>query len=228
MGVMRLGHVSLRVMNTAEAVEHYEKVVGMKETHRDADGNRYLKCWDEWDKYSLILTPSDRAGMNYMAYKVQHDSDLDTIAARIKARSVEVKNLPAGAMQDCGRAIQFNLPSGHEMRLFAEKECVGTAVGSTNPDPWPDDLKGAAVHWLDHLAINCELNPETGINRVAENMEFLIDTMGFKLTERAVVGPNADIVAVAFLSISNTPHDIALVPGPTMGLHHIAFFVDDG
>ena len=34
--------------------------------------------------------------------------------------------------------LQFNLPSGHEMRLYAMKEYVGTEVGTTNPDPWPD------------------------------------------------------------------------------------------
>ena len=44
--------------------------------------------------------------------------------------------------------MQFNLPSGHEMRLYAMKEYVGTEVGTTNPDPWPDGLKGAGAHWL--------------------------------------------------------------------------------
>ena len=27
-----------------------------------------------------------------------------------------------------------------------KKEFVGTDVGSTNPDPWPDDIRGAGVH----------------------------------------------------------------------------------
>ncbi|WP_439952529.1 hypothetical protein, partial [Escherichia coli] len=38
-----------------------------------------LKCWDEWDKYSLILTPSDQAGLNHIAYKVEKDEDLDAL-----------------------------------------------------------------------------------------------------------------------------------------------------
>lgn len=227
MGVLRVGHVSLRVMDVDAAVKHYEDTVGMTETQRDSSGNSYLKCWDEWDKYSLVLTPSDRAGMNYVAYKVEREADLDAIAERIRSRNVEVTNLPPGAMHSCGRAIEFKLPSGHEMRLFAEKECVGTAVGSLNPDPWPDGLSGIGVHWLDHLALICEVNPEAGINKVADNMEFLVNTMDFKLTERGVVGPDGTIVVAAFLSRSNTPHDIAFVPGPMMGLHHIAFFVED-
>ncbi len=61
MGVMRIGHASIRVMDMAAAVRHYENVLGLKTTMQDKDGNVYLKCWDEWDRYSLILTPSDQA-----------------------------------------------------------------------------------------------------------------------------------------------------------------------
>jgi catechol 2,3-dioxygenase len=60
MGVLRIGHASLRVMDMAAALHHYEKVLGMKVTMQDKAGNVYLKCWDEWDKYSLILTPRTR------------------------------------------------------------------------------------------------------------------------------------------------------------------------
>ncbi len=83
MGVMRIGHASLRVMDRATAVRHYENVLGMKKTMDDKPGNVYLKCRDEWDKYSLILSPSDQAGLNHLAYKVQRDGDLDALADRI-------------------------------------------------------------------------------------------------------------------------------------------------
>lgn len=67
MGIMRIGHISIKVMDMQAAVKHYEDVVGMRTTHTDAQGNVYLKCWDEWDKYSVILTPSDQAGFNHVA-----------------------------------------------------------------------------------------------------------------------------------------------------------------
>ena len=50
MGVMRIGHASLKVMDMDAAVRHYENVLGMKTTMKDKAGNVYLKCWDEWDK----------------------------------------------------------------------------------------------------------------------------------------------------------------------------------
>ena len=79
MGVLRIGHANLRVMDMKEALKHYENVLGMKRVMEDKNGNVYLKCWDEWDKYSLILSPSDQAGLNHVAYKVEKDADLEFI-----------------------------------------------------------------------------------------------------------------------------------------------------
>ena len=223
MGIMRIGHVSLRVMDMAAAVKHYEKVLGLKKTMEDKQGNVYLKCWDEWDKYSLILTPSDQAGMNHIAYKVENDADLDVLQKRIEAYGIKTQVLPEGTLPSTGRMLQFQLPSGHDMRLYAMKEYVGTEVGTVNHDPWPDNITGAGVHWLDHALLMCELNPEAGVNKVAETTKFATECLDFKLVEQIMVGPDNSIQAATWLSRSNTPHDIAFVGGPRMGLHHIAF-----
>jgi catechol 2,3-dioxygenase len=204
MGVLRIGHASLRVMDMAAAVKHYENVLGLKTTMQDKAGNVYLKCWDEWDKYSLILTPSDRAGLNHVAYKVQNDADLDELQKKVEAWGLKTTMLPEGTLPSTGRMLQFNLPSGHEMRLYAMKEYVGTEVGTTNPDPWPDNIKGAGAHWLDHLLLMCELNPETGVNKVADNTRFMTEALGFFLTEQIVVGPGGAIQAATWLARTST------------------------
>ncbi len=226
-GVMRIGHASLRVMDMAAAVRHYENVLGMKRTMEDKHGNVYLKCWDEWDKYSLVLTPSDRAGLNHVAYKCEKESDLDDLKKRIEAWGIKTTMLDEGTMPSVGRMLKFNLPSGHEMRLYATKEFVGTDVGSTNPDPWPDGLKGAGAHWLDHCLLMCELDPEKGVNTVADNTRFMKEALDFYLTEQVVVGPGGAIQAATWMARTTTPHDIAFVGGPRSGLHHIAFFLDE-
>ena len=226
MGVMRIGHVSLKVMDMAAAVKHYRDVIGLSVTMEDKAGNVYMKCWDEWDRYSVILTPSDQAGMNHVAYKVEKDADLDTLQKKIEAAGTKVTVLPEGSLPATGRMLQFKMPSGQEMRLYALKEYVGTDVGSTNPDPWPDSVHGAGAHWLDHVLLMCELNPETGVNRVADNCKFFCEVLDFYLVEQVTVGPGGAIQAAAFLTISNKPHDIAFVGGPRPGLHHASFYLD--
>lgn len=227
MGVMRIGHASLKVMDIDAAVKHYENVIGMKSTHRDKDGNVYLKCWDEWDKYSVVLTPSDRAGLNHVAYKVESENDLDVLAKRIKDWGVAVDQMPDGRLPFCGRSIKILLPSGHEMYLYAKKELVGKDVGTTNPDPWPDDIRGAGAHWLDHCLLMAEVNPAKGINKVADNTKFLMETMEFHLSEQIMGGPDGSVQLATWLFRTTTPHDLAFAPGPVSGLHHISFFLDD-
>jgi catechol 2,3-dioxygenase len=226
MGVMRIGHVSLKVMDMEAAKRHYTKVIGMKITAEDKAGNVYLKCWDEWDRYSIVLTPADQAGMNHVAYKVRAEADLDRLQTAIDKYGIKTTMLPEGTMPATGRMLQFKMPSGHEMRLYATKEYVGTEVGTTNPDPWPDNKTGAAAHWVDHVLLMCELNPETGVNRVAENTKFFSEVLEFYLVEQVTVGPGGAIQAAAWLTVTNTPHDIAFVGAPKPGFHHVSFFLD--
>ncbi|WP_440995065.1 catechol 2,3-dioxygenase [Arhodomonas sp. SL1] len=227
MGVMRIGHINIRVLDMDAALHHYGKVLGLQQSDTDAVGNAYLKGWDEWDKYSVMLTPADRAGMNHIAYKVENDADLDVLGKRIRDYGIDVEEVSPGELAYCGRAIRFWLPSGHLMYLYAAKEFVGKAVGTTNPDPWPDGLQGAGVHWLDHALLMCELDPEKGVNKVAEVTTFMQEVLEFKLTEQVMVGPDADVQAATWLARTSTPHDIAFVGGPVMGLHHCAFFLDE-
>lgn len=224
--VLRIGHASIKVMDMDAALAHYQKVLGLTLVGTDAAGNQYLKCWDEWDKYSLILTPSDQAGLNHIAYKVRDEAALDTLQQRIEDWGISTTLLPEGALPYTGRMLQFQLPSGHEMRLYATKELVGTGVGSLNPDPWPDDIKGAGAHWLDHCLLMCELNPEEGINTVEDNTRFMSEVLDFFLTEQVLVGPEQNMQAATWMACTTTPHDIAFVGGPTSGLHHIAYFLD--
>jgi catechol 2,3-dioxygenase-like lactoylglutathione lyase family enzyme len=145
MGVLRIGHVNLRVLDMQATLHHYENVLGLIKTDRDGAGNVYLKGWDEWDQYSIMLSESDRAGMNHIAFKVENDADLDVLKRRISDWGIAVEEVPAGSLHNCGRAIRFNMPSGHEMYLYAEKKRVGKSVGTVNPHPWPQDLKGAVA-----------------------------------------------------------------------------------
>ena len=72
----------------------------------------------------------------------------------------------------------------------------------------------------------CEMNPETGVNTVVDNVEFFKTCLDFYLVEQICVGPGGAIQAAAFLTCTNTPHDIAFVGAPTSGLHHVSFFLD--
>ena len=46
-GVLRPGHISLRVLDLEEGVNFYKNALGLVETGRDSQGRVYFKAWDE-------------------------------------------------------------------------------------------------------------------------------------------------------------------------------------
>lgn len=65
-GVMRPGHVQIRVLDMAEAVAHYRDILGLIEVETDDQGRTYLKGWTEVDRFSVVLREADKAGMDFM------------------------------------------------------------------------------------------------------------------------------------------------------------------
>ena len=65
-GVMRPGHVQIRVLDMKEALEHYTDLMGLIETDRDDQGRVYLKAWTEVDKFSVVLRETDQPGCDFI------------------------------------------------------------------------------------------------------------------------------------------------------------------
>ena len=124
-GVMRPGHIQLRVLDMAKALEHYVELLGLIEMDRDEQGRVYLKAWSEVDKFSVVLREADEAGMDFMAFMVIDEATLGLLTEDLVAFGCMVESIPAGELKGCGRRIRFSSPSGHRFELFAEKEQTG-------------------------------------------------------------------------------------------------------
>ncbi|MEW8430819.1 MAG: catechol 2,3-dioxygenase, partial [gamma proteobacterium symbiont of Ctena orbiculata] len=75
-GVLRPGLIQIRVLDMAEAVNHYQNILGLNIVGEEADGRVYLKGWDEFDHHSVVLRPAENAGLDYVAFKVDSDDYL--------------------------------------------------------------------------------------------------------------------------------------------------------
>jgi catechol 2,3-dioxygenase len=215
--ILRPGHISLRVLDMEASVNHYTNSLGLIEVDRDDQGRVYLKGWDEFDKFSIVLNPSDRAGMNYLAFKVTSNEALQRYASLLASRNIPIQRIPAGELKGCGPRIRFIAPTGHEFELFAEKDYWGNGIPTTNPPPWPEGLKGMRAQRFDHVLLyGDDLDGSVTLFR---------EVLGFKLAEQVVDG---DVQLAAFLSCSNKAHDIAFVRSPEKGkLHHISFLLEN-
>ena len=217
MGILRLSHVELRVPDLELAAAYYSEVVGLVETARD--GTRiYMKCWDEHQHHSVILTYAPTYGLESLGFKVQDRDDLDELGARIEEQGIPVKRLgPEDAGPGGGERLRFVAPSGHTTELVWDMDQVGNILPLTNPPPQPQGLVGMHPPRLDHIFLMCE--DVDGITA------FYRDVLGFRLTEQ-IVGDDGFKICT-FLERTHTAHDIAFITGPNGALHHVAFWQDD-
>jgi catechol 2,3-dioxygenase len=217
MGILRLSHVEIRVPDLELATAYYTEVVGLIETAREPE-RVFLKCWDEHQHHSVVLTYAPTHGLATFGFKVTDAEDLDHYQERLVASGVAVSRLEKGEWgPGHGRAIHFDLPSGHRMELVHGMEQVGNLLPRTNPPPRPMNMVGMAPPRLDHLFLTAE--------EVDTVTRFLTDILDFRLTEQ-VMGDDGFQIAT-WLEVSHTSHDIAVITGSNKGLHHFAFWVDD-
>ncbi len=219
-GVLRIGEVAIRVLDMAASRRHYGEYIGLHEVLEDSEGRRYYKAWDEHDHHSLVLREADAAGLDYFAFKVYDDATLTSLTGRIEATGVPVTHLPAGHYPHSGRRIQFVLPGGHVMQLYAQKDHVGNSMPSRNPGTLPNDgvIRGMRATRLDHVLLAGPHLPAVA--------KFFTEVLDFDLGEELVDDASGLQLAI-FLCCSNKPHDIAFVLREDPGrFHHVSFFLD--
>lgn len=213
--VLRPGHVCIRVMDLQEAIVHYRDRMGLILTEQE--GKRaYLKAWDEYDWFSVVLRETDQPGMDFMGFKVRDNEALERLAKGVEQFGCKTTRIPAGEMPHCGERVQFEAPTGHVFELYAEKEYYGNATGIENPEAFVEDLKGMGVHRYDHcLLYGADLDGSVKLFR---------EVLGFDLTEQVVDG---DLMIGAFLTCSNKAHDIAFIRNEEQGkFHHASFMLE--
>lgn len=216
MGVLRLSHLEVGVEDLELCAAHYVEVVGMVEVLREP-GRAYLKCWDEEDHHSLVLTQAPERSLVHVAFKVEEEGDLESLETAVEKQGCAVERIPAGTETGQGEAVRFDAPTGHQVEIVYEMEKAGRLLPKTNPPPQPPGLVGIHPPRLDRA----HLSP----GDVDEAEEFFARTLGFRTTERVVADGGGALAA--WMERSHTACDLALVPGPHGGLHHLSFAVED-
>ena len=217
-GVMRPGHIQLRVLDMEEALKHYRDLLGLIEVERDSQGRAYLKGWSEVDKFSVVLREADEPGMDFVSYKVVDNETLDKLHKDLIEYGCNVEEIPAGELNGCGRRIRFDSPTGHMFEIFAEKEQTGKwGLSKVNPEAWPRGLKGMKATRFDHCLLY-------GPN-IAGTLDLFQKVLGFDLAEQVLDAEGTRVAG--FLTVSMKAHDVAFIEHPEPGkFHHASFFLN--
>lgn len=217
-GVLRPGLVQVRVMDMKEALVHYRDRIGLEVVSEEPDGRVYLRCYDEFDRHSVVLRPADAPGLDFLAFKVEKVADLDHFASRVRDLGIRVEHVPAFEQPGVGRRISFAIPTGHRIELYAEIEASPAGPQTLNPDLWRQDPRGMRALRFDH----CLLYGDD----LEGTEEVFTKALDFRLAEK-VTGPDGTRIG-SFFTCSNKAHDVAFVRYPGKGkLHHVSFLLED-
>lgn len=217
-GVMRPGHVQIRVLDIEEAKTHYRDLLGLIEVDTDAQGRVYLKGWTEVDKFSVVLREADSPGMDFMGFKVLDEATLDNLHKGIVDFGIDVEVIPENELNGCGRRLRFTAPTGHHFELYATKEQTGKyGVGEKNPEAWPRDISGMKAQRFDHCLLYGDDLDGT--------LDLFQNVLGFELAEQ-VMTPDG-VRAAQFLTVSMKAHDVAFIRHEEKDkFHHASFYLE--
>lgn len=217
MAVTRLSYMSIYALDMVASEKHYTEVVGLRVTGR-RPGQVYLQAHESQDHHCLILNAADRAGLHHVGFKVNDVNDLAEAEAVAKDWGLVTQRVADEEVLGQGKGVMITLPSGHVLNLFYHSDRLGYSCGMHNPDTVLEHLDGVTpVTHLDHALL--------AGNDCDKTVKFLMEALDFNLTE-TILAPDGSPFAF-FLTTSSTIHNLAFAPGPSNGLHHIAFYVND-
>jgi catechol 2,3-dioxygenase len=218
-GIAHVGHVELLTPEPERSLWFFTQILGLTENGRSGD-SVYLRTWDDYEQYSLVLTAHETSGVGRTALRTESQEDLDRIVAAAERAGRSVRALPPGA--GLGPSHVCTDPDGHEIQLYWETEWY---------DP-PEELRpalknqaqaypgrGVCVRRLDHVNYLAA--------QVEPNGHFVCDVLGGRVTEQ-IVNDDASIAA-QWLHFTNKGYDLVYTvdwTGNNGRLHHVAFATD--
>lgn len=222
--IAKLGHVALVSENLKESLRFFKDVIGLEETC-EVDGTHYLRAWGDFEHHTLSIRGGETSYIDHIGWKAKRREDVDTFAHLLQEAGTDVHWVEPGEEAGQGRAIRFELPSGHRFEIYfdmekpkAEEERKSVLKNQTYKS-W---AKGVSPRRIDHVNLLTTVDNEMIVN-------YLIENLGFKLREY-FVNPDDKQVA-SWLSVTNLVHDVAMMTsdkcqGPNE-MHHIAYWLDN-
>ncbi|HVV24230.1 MAG TPA: catechol 2,3-dioxygenase [Pseudonocardiaceae bacterium] len=217
--IAHLGHVELLTPEPERSLWFFTQILGMTENGRDGDAV-YLRTWDDYEQYSLVLRAHDTSGIGRTALRTSSQESLERLVKRAERAGRGVGWLEAAA--GLGPSYVCTDPDGHEIQLYWESEWYVPPAElrpslKNQAQAYPG--RGASVRRLDHVNY---LAAHSG-----QNGDFVRDVLGGEVTEQIM--NDDDSVAAQWLHFTNKSYELVYTndwTGSTGRLHHVAFATD--
>lgn len=203
--VVRLSHACLNVRDLKKSRAFYVDTLGLQVTHEDGDMIT-LRALEERGHHCLVLKRADEASVEYLAFKLYADADLDKAEAYFKA---------------LGKPVEY-VERPYQSKTLRTRDNLGVPIEFyVRMDKLPaihqkyELYKGVKPLRIDHFNIFS--------TNVDESAAFYND-FGFRVTEYTEDEETGRLWA-AWMHRKGGVHDMAFTNGVGPRLHHVAFWV---
>ncbi|KOY83508.1 VOC family protein [Lysinibacillus macroides] len=217
--IAHIAHVELFTPTLQESIDFFYESLGLEIVKQTAN-KAYMRCWGDYEQYSIILTQADEPGVGHTAFRVKSPQALERRVIAIEEAGVQGKWIEADFGH--GRAYQYHGPDGHLMELYFETEKY-QAPEHLRPtlknQPQKFLGRGAAVKNLDHINF-LSSDPE-------KDGDFAEHVLGLRLTEQIRLD-NGTRPAVWYRANSKS-YELVYTKDATEAkarFHHLALSVD--
>ncbi|ACZ40219.1 3,4-dihydroxyphenylacetate 2,3-dioxygenase [Sphaerobacter thermophilus] len=210
--ILKTGHVELRVTDLERACAFYDGLLGFVETERD-DDRVYLRCLEDWEHHSLILTRADAPGLGHIAYRVASERDLDALHRLATERGLPTRWVEPGEERGQGRALRIQDPLGFPVEFYHAVERVPRMLQRFH------EYRGPHVMRVDHVNLQ--------VPDVDAGTSWYRDTLGFYCSEYTETEDTPPRLWAVWLHRKQNVHDVALMTGPGPRLHHVGFWLPE-
>lgn len=217
--IAHLGHVELLSPKIEESLVFFKDVLGMQEVARKRN-SVYLRCWGDYEQYSIKLTESPEPGVAHTALRTMSQQALERRVYEIEASGYGLGWIDGDIGH--GKAYQYRGPDGHLMELYYETTKYQPPEHLTpalKNQPQRFTGHGVAVKHLDHINY-LSSNPEA-------DGDFAENVLGLQLTEQILMN-NGSRPGVWYRA-NNKSYELVYTHDATGSrgrFHHIAFSVD--
>ena len=203
--IVRLSHLEIGVSNLSESKYFYTEILGLQITHETTE-EVFLRAMEERGHHCLILKTSKNTDINFLAFKVFSEVDLEKAKAWF-----EDKGLPTEWVDRPfqGKTLRTQDIHGIPLEFYFKMERLPSIHQKYKL------YKGVKPLRIDHF--NCFSS------NVDESVSFW-NEIGFRVTEYTEDDSSKNVWA-AWLHRKGGVHDMAFTNGLGPRLHHTAFWV---
>lgn len=214
-----LGHHAIFTPDLDGTLHYFVDLLGMDIVETIGDST-YLRAFGDYETWSLKVTASDQAGLEYLSWRTVSPQGLQRRVAWLEENGYGGRWVDAERGR--GSAYEFLDPDGHAFRLYYETERYVASDGKRPVIPVNFQAyagRGANVRHLDHVNLLAR--------NVRECREFWEE--GFALRTYEIIRQDDGNEVGAWMSSSIQGHELIYTQERTSGsgrLHHFAYLVD--